>query len=189
MNPLPLQPSRVAIAIAACVALAGCPKKDQGTGTDASVIASPSPTPDSSADAGAGTGAKPTRGGSASTFAGKYTLTAGTLYIPTDKDWASVKFKNDDKTMLGDGEISIAIDAAGRASGSTETGPLGAAVLDGRSEGGILTGTIRRKYPTDNGLTGTLVAKVEADSLVGTMKLAEGNAAVLRAATLTAARK
>jgi hypothetical protein len=91
--------------------------------------------------------------------------------------------------MLGDGEITIAVDASGRVSGATEGGPLGASVLDGTSDGKTLTATVRRKDPADEGLTGTLEAKVSGDSLEGTMKLAESNAAVVRVGKLEAKKK
>jgi hypothetical protein len=111
------------------------------------------------------------------------------MYVPAEKDWASVKFKNDEAKMLGDGDMTIVIDPSGRVSGGTEAGPLGASVLDGTSEGGKVTATLRRKDPTDEGLTGTLVATISGDALAGTMNLAESNAAVVRVAKLDAKKK
>lgn len=177
--------------------LPGCPKS-KPSDDDAGVVkgrGNNASTP--GADGGASTGlilddkgatdaAAPAKAGAAASYAGKYAVSAGTMYVPAEKDWASVKFKNDDTKHLGDGEIKIAIDPSGRVSGGTEAGPLGASVIDGLSEGGILTATIRRKDPTDDGLTGTLVAKIAGDAIEGTMKLAEFNAAVVRTATLTA---
>ena len=55
-------------------------------------------------------------------------------------------------------------------------------MLDGTSDGTTLTATVRRKDPADEGLTGTLEAKVAGDTVEGTMKLAESNAAVVRVA-------
>jgi hypothetical protein len=175
-----------AMAVAAMVVvLVGCPKsapngEDAGGGAKPSTTASTSPTGDASAAADSATGA---------TYAGKYTVTPGGMYVPSDKEWANVKFKNDDSKMLGDGEISITVDSTGRVSGGTETGPLGASVIDGKSEGGTISGTIRRKDPNDGGLTGTLVAKISGDALEGTMKLAEFNAAVVREAKFEAKKK
>jgi hypothetical protein len=111
------------------------------------------------------------------------------MYVPDAKDWSSVKFKNDDSKMLGDGEISISVDPTGRVSGGTEGGPLGASVLDGLSDGTTLTATIRRKDPSDEGLTGTLEAKVSGDAVEGTMKLAEAGAAVVRVGKVDATKK
>jgi hypothetical protein len=139
---------------------------------------------DAGADGGAGKAA-----GKTSAFTGKYTVSAGSMYVPAQKDWSAVKFKNDESKMLGDGEITLTIDPTGRVSGGTEAGPLGASVIDGASDGTTLTATIRRKDPTDEGLTGTLVAKIAGDALDGTMNLAESNAAVVRVAKVDAKKK
>ena len=156
----------------ACLVLAGCPKKDNAE-----------------ADAGAKADASAEAGTTGASFAGKYVVSVGTMYVPAEKDWASVKFKNDDSKLLGEGSVTLAIDEAGRVSGSTEGGPLGAAVIEGKRDGQTLAATIRRKDLADDGLTGTLVATVAGDKLEGTMKLAEFNAAVVRVGTLTATKK
>jgi hypothetical protein len=137
-----------------------------------------------SAEAGAAAPA-----GKTTSFAGKYTVTTGTMYVPTDKDWSSVKFKNDDSKLLGEGEMALTVDPTGRVSGSTESGPLGASMIEGTSDGSALAATIRRKDALDEGLTGTLVATISGDSLTGTMKLSEWNAAVVRVAKLEAKKK
>lgn len=173
--------------------LAACPKSAPSTDDAA---AKPAATTSSTTGAildgkpvpegGAGAAGNAAPAGAAAKYAGKYTVVAGTMYVPAEKDWASVKFKNDETKHLGDGDITLAVDPSGRVSGGTEAGPLGVSVIDGMSEGGVLTAAIRRKDPTDEGLTGTLVAKVADGSLEGTMKLAEFNAAVVRTATVTA---
>lgn len=176
-------------AVLACIAMTACSKTEPpAAATDASAppAVSAASGADASADGDAGTAAK---AGAASTYTGKYTVTAGTMYVPSQKDWASVKFKNDDTKMLGDGEMTLTVDGSGRVSGSTESGPLGASILDGHSENGVITGTIRRKDAADEGLTGTLVATVTGDALAGTMNLAESNAAVVRVAKLEAKKK
>lgn len=148
-------------------------------------VAARTPPPASAADAAADAGPST----KAVTYAGKYSVALGKMYVPDQKDWSSVKFKNDETKLLGDGEISLTVDGAGRVSGSTETGPLGASILEGTSDGTTLTATVRRKDPSDDGLTGTLVAKITGDALDGTMKLAESNAAVVREAKLDAKAK
>jgi len=168
--------------------LTGCPKKnDEGK---AEAGAEPSTTAASPADGGdaSATTAGATKDGAAA-FKGKYTVAAGTMYVPEAKDWASVKWKNDDTKLLGDGELSLAIDAAGRVTGSSEGGPLGAAVIEGKSDGQTLAATVRRKDPTDDGLTGTLLATVAGDQIDGTMKLSEFTAAVVRTATFSVTKK
>lgn len=169
--------------VVACVLLAGCPKKEPpgGDGSNANANGAADAAADASAlDASADAKPVPV------TYKGKYTVTAGTMYVPKEKDWASVKFKNDETKMLGDGEMTVTIDPSGRVSGTTESGPLGSSILDGQSDGGRVTASIRRKDPSDEGLTGTLVATVSGDTLSGTMNLAESNAAVVRVATLEA---
>ena len=170
----------------ACVVLVGCPKKPEGS-ADAGAGAGTRLSADAAgvADSGTGTGT----GTGTGAFAGKYVVSAGTMYVPAEKDWASVKFKNDEAKLLGEGELTLAIDGTGRVSGSTEGGPLGAGILEGSSDGKTLAATLRRKDPSDNGLTGTLVATIVGDALDGTMKLAEFNAAVVRVATFTAKKK
>lgn len=172
--------------------LAGCPKKtppaegeDAGAGTTGVIIDAKKVAP---AASGSATG---TAAAASATFGGKYRVSAGAMYVPEHKDWSSVKFKNDESKLLGDGEMTLAIDPAGRVSGGTEGGPLGASVIDGRREGESVNATIRRKDPSDDGLTGTLVAKLSGDgtSLDGTMKLAESNAAVVRVGKLEAKKK
>lgn len=174
------------IAIACGAALIGCPKSEPTAGEAPKATAEAG----ASGEAGASTGAEAAAPKPATvTFTGKYTVTAGTMYVPAQKDWASVKFKNDESKMLGEGELTLAIDPSGRVSGTTESGPLGASVLDGHSDNGTLTATVRRKDPSDDGLTGTLVATVAGDALSGTMSLAESNAAVVRVAKLEAKKK
>ena len=111
------------------------------------------------------------------------------MYVPPGKDYASVKFKNDDSKLLGEGGVTLSIDGAGRVSGATEGGPLGAGILEGLRDGQSLSAILRRKDPTDDGLTGTMIATVTGDKVEGTMTLAESNAAVVRVATFTATKK
>jgi hypothetical protein len=173
------------VTLGATVSLAACKKSevtadelDARAQAQSAAIAAKTPPASSASDAGsdAGTSMK------AVTYAGKYTVSAGKMYVPDQKDWSSVKFKNDETKMLGDGELVLSVDGQGRVSGSTEAGPLGASVLEGISDGTTLTATVRRKDPSDEGLTGTLVAKIAGETLDGTMKLAESNAAVVREA-------
>lgn len=180
---------RVAMAVITSLVLVACKKSEltpeeldaRAQAAVAAKAAPPATSADAAADAGPST--------KAVTYAGKYSVAVGTMYVPDQKDWSSVKFKNDETKLLGDGEITLVVDGAGRVSGGTEGGPLGASVLDGTSDGTTLTATVRRKDPSDQGLTGTLVAKIAGDALEGTMKLAESNAAVVREAKLDAKAK
>lgn len=172
---------------AACLILGGCPKKentDAKTDAGADAGAATSASADAAAEGGASTGAA-----AGASFAGKYVVSTGTMYVPAGKDYASVKFKNDDSKLLGEGGVTLSIDGAGRVSGATEGGPLGPGILEGLRDGQSLSATLRRKDPTDDGLTGTLVATIIGEKIEGTMMLAESNAAVVRVATLTATKK
>ncbi len=173
---------RRAIGIGMLLVLAGCPKKSDDGRSEAG--AAPSTSASAAADAGDASTAPAT-----ATFKGKYTVAAGTMYVPDAKDWSSVKFKNDDSKLLGDGELSLTIDPAGRVTGTSEGGPLGAAVIEGMREGESLAAAVRRKDPSDDGLTGTLQGKVAGDKVDGTMQLAEFNAAVVRTATFSVTKK
>lgn len=177
-----------AIGFGLLVVLAGCSKKNDEAKVEAGAAPSTS-TSTSTTSAAADGGEAAAKPGGASSFKGKYTVAAGTMYVPEAKDWASVKFKNDDSKLLGDGELVLAIDGAGRVTGTSEGGPLGAAVIEGKSDGENLAATVRRKDPSDDGLTGTLQAKVTGDKVDGTMKLAEFNAAVVRTATFSVTKK
>jgi len=176
----------------ALLALAAC-KKSEVTAEEldarAQALASAKAAPAASGSAAADGGGDAGPSMKAITFAGKYSVAVGKMYVPDQKDWSSVKFKNDETKMLGDGEMTLTVDGNGRVSGTTEAGPLGASVLDGTSDGTTLTGTIRRKDPSDDGLTGTLVGKISGDTLEATMKLAEFNAAVVRDGKLDAKAK
>ena len=179
---------RAAAIAVCCVVMVGCPKSGSGGEDAAPKPVSAEGGAVASGEAGAG-GDGGSGTGTGKSYAGKYSVAVGAMYVPEHKDWASVKFKNDDSKMLGDGEIKLEVDANGRVSGGTEGGPLGASVFDGTSDGTTLTATIRRKDPADEGLTGTLDAKVSGDAIEGTMKLAESNAAVVRVGKLDAKKK
>ena len=173
-----------------CVALvlmAACSTKKDPPPPAPAADASPAPAAASTpttAPTGSAAGAKAT-----SSYAGKYTVAAGTMYIPSTKDWSSAKFKNDESKLLGDGDLSLAIDGDGVVTGSTDGGPLGASTVSGTSDGSTVTAAVRRKDAKDDGLTGTLLAKLAGDKLEGTMNLSDGQSVAVRAASFTLAKK
>jgi hypothetical protein len=176
--------------LVASPALAGCPKSTTDAATDA---AAPPPAASTAAQDAAGAGdasataARPA--GAATSWSVSYTVTTAPLYIPEHKDWSGTKqFKSDESKHVGEGKLSLTVDPTGRVSGTSEGGPLGNAILDGSVEGSAVHATVRRKDPTDDGLTGTLIGTLSGDKLEGTMKLAEANAAFVREAKLTGAR-
>ncbi|AKU96786.1 hypothetical protein AKJ09_03450 [Labilithrix luteola] len=183
-------------ALALSLAIAACSKNETPSAADAAAppaASAKNETPSAASAAASGSAASTKSAeagkgdkGEASSFSAKYAMTAATMYVPKEKDWSAVKFKNDESKMLGEGTFNLAIDEHGTVSGTSEGGALGAAIIDGRLDGDALSATIRRKDPSDEGLTGTLFAKREGDKLEGDMKLAESNAAVVREAKFTA---
>jgi hypothetical protein len=190
---------RFLVVMAIGVLLGGCPKRDEPADAQAAASASASPYAQANATvASGGEGGPGGEGGAAAakgsagageSFHGKYTLKPSTLYIPEDKDWKGVKFKNDETKHVGEGDLTIDIDASGRVSGSSEGGAMGAAIVEGSRDGADVTATIRRKDPADEGLMGTLVGKIAGDKLEGTMRLSDANASSVREASFSIAKK
>jgi hypothetical protein len=160
--------------LVACTKPSSPPETDAGTEPATAAAAAASPAKDTAAAPRA----------ESVTFDAKYTSEPGTLYMPSGKE----RFKNDLSKMLGDGVLTVTVDADGRVSGASEGGPLGPTILDGEMNGQVVMGTIRRSDPSDEGLTGTLVATRSGDKIEGTMKLSDGNAAVVRQATISGQR-
>ena len=65
----------------------------------------------------------------------------------------------------------------------------GPAVIDGSVIGDEIRGTVRRKDPKDDGLTGTITAKIAGDSAEGKPNLSEANAAIVREANTVLKKK
>ena len=86
---------------------------------------------------------------------------------------------------IGDGALALTVDGAtGHVSG-TVAGPLGPATIDGVVTDGKLAATLRRKDPSDQGFTGTILGSFAGDHLEGTMNVSIGLANALRTATFT----
>jgi hypothetical protein len=119
-----------------------------------------------------------------SSWTGTYKSVAGTLYIPPD--WKNVRWSGaDSQAGLGEGTMTLEIDAAtGRAVGTVE-GPLGPAIVDGVVRDGKLTASIFRKVPSDHGFSGTLLGSVQRDVAEGSMNLSSAEATAIRSATFT----
>jgi hypothetical protein len=170
---------RALVLALALLATAGCkkdqvpPAPDAAASATASASAAPAPPKD------AGSDGKPRH------WELTYTISAGTLYIPEAKDWSATKYKQDESKYLGEGKATISVDAGGRVAGTVDSGPLAPADIAGVVENGTLAATVRRKDPKDNGLTGTMLAKVDGTKAAGEMNLAEANAAVVRVAKVT----
>jgi hypothetical protein len=175
---------------ACALLLAGCPKDDPPKADASAPIASSSISPQASvAPSASASAAKPA--GAAAKYEGKYTATAGALYIPSEnKDYTGVKQAKDEGTkMVGDGTLTIDLDGEGRLTGAFESGPAQGSLVDGTVADGNITGTVRAKTAGDDALHGSLVGKMAGDSIEGTMKLADSNASVLRDVKFTATKK
>jgi hypothetical protein len=178
--------------LALLMALAACKKDDappaplaSGTGTTSDAGATNAPNATGKGDAGATSATA-----QAASFQGTYTAKPATLYIPDQKDWSAVKQpKSDDALLVGDGTLTLAVGEDGRVTGTIDTGPAAPAVIDATKSDGEIRGTVRRKNPSDDGLTGVVLAKVEGTKLTGKLTLAGGNAATLREAAFTAEKK
>lgn len=186
------------LSIALAIVLVGCGKKDPSP--DPSAAGSASSTASSTvavtaADAAGATKADAsavptttTRAGAKASYHGAYSLKPAGMYVPDHKDWSNVKFKNDESKLTGDGDLTLDVDGT-KVTGTSEGGALGAAVIDGTTDGTTLTANLRRKDPADQGLMGTIIAKIAGDKVEGTMRLSDANAAAVREATFNIAKK
>jgi hypothetical protein len=101
--------------------------------------------------------------------------------VPNSKDWDTVKFRGDDAEVgRGEGTLSLRIkketgEVLGEGSGS-----IGEVILYGRFRDNKFGATVARKNGNDGGLVGTASGKIDGSSLKGSMRLSNGNAAVVR---------
>lgn len=174
--------------LAAAIAASGCSKKENASGERAATGAGDAMAAvDAAAPEDAATAAAATK---AATLAGKYSLSPGTMYIPETKDWSRVKQATDEPSKLvGEGTLTLTIDAEGRVSGTIDSGPAAPAVLDGSLVGDEVRANVRRQTPSDQGLTGTLEGSRSGTRAKGTLSLAESNAAIVRHGTFEVEKK
>ncbi len=116
---------------------------------------------------------------------GDYDAQPGTLTVPDGAEWKGVKFRGDDAgEALGKGTLKITIDPDGQAHGEGD-GPFGAFVVAGTSSEEVLTFSVRRKDPTDMGVTGTGRGTIANNKLEGTIHASKATANVIREATFS----
>lgn len=130
-----------------------------------------------------------------STWAGHYTAAPGSLYVPEGPEWQGVRFRGEDASVgIGDGEMTVAIDPTGRASGSVE-GPIGPMHVDGvMTTDGADASTPAFEaslLPGDGGasFSGTAIGERTGDRLAGTIRVSLPTANVIREARFTLDRK
>jgi hypothetical protein len=175
--------------IALCMLVTACGQKKDETkpgpvaSTSAAVVTSASAAPVAS------TSAAPAAAGAAG-WSGTYTLAAGTISIPSEnKDYKGVKQAKDDPSkFMGDGKIELTITGE-RVAGTLE-GAAGPAVIDGSVVEGEIRGMVRRKDPSDDGLTGSLSAKLAGDAAEGKLLLSsQSNAELVREGKVSLKKK
>lgn len=173
-------------------ALVACSKSENAApapSASASTATSSRPAASAAPDAGTAT-ATITAKTETGSFAGTYSVAPAKLYIPENKDWNGVKQAKDEPSKLvGDGALSLSVDASGRVSGTIDSGPAGPAVIEGSAIDSEIRGVVRRKDASDDGLTGTLVGTRSADGVSGKLSLAESNAAIVREGSFTLKKK
>lgn len=172
----------------AWLALSIACNKTSGGGEPAGSASTSAALPSVSAAAAPSASAAPTN--QPRTFTGTYSLTPATLYLGEGKDYANVKQAKDDPAKhVGEGALTLEIDPNNRVTGTIESGPLSPAVIDGSVVEGEVRANVRRKDPKDDGLTGTLMAKLTGEAGEGTLALAESNAAIVREGKLSLKKK
>lgn len=161
--------------------VAGCSKASESTAEKPAPSAS---TTMAVASASASSSAAAAKAAPApTTYAGTYTVTPAKLYIPDSSGWNGVKQAKDDPAKnVGEGALSLSIDPSGKVTGAIDSGPASPAIIDGQLVGEEIRGVVRRKTPSDDGLTGTIVASPGGE---GTMSLADGNVTLVREAKLS----
>ncbi len=124
--------------------------------------------------------------GAAGVWVGAYKSAASSLYVP--QDWKVRWRPVDTADGIGDGSMTLSVDASnGQVRGNLE-GPLGPAVVDGYVSEGNVSATIVRREPRDHGFAGVLSGKTTAEHLEGTMNLSEATGGALRTATFVLSR-
>lgn len=182
-----MKPTYLLLSLA--LALAGCPSKNNDGGGAPAPSASTAVSAQPLASGSAAPSAAASAANAKTTWSGPYTLAAGKLSIPSEnKDYAGVKqFKDDPSKHMGDGKIELTVEGD-RVVGTVE-GAAGPAVVEGAIVDGEIRGVVRRKEPKDDGLTGTLSAKIAGASAEGTLNLADATTAIVREAKITLTKK
>lgn len=145
----------------------------------------PAPEPKASASSEA---AQEAPNGLVGTWEGTFEAKKGSVEMPPKvKD--KVRDKDDGKTATGKGTISITISKDNDLKGKTE-GALGTATLSGKTEGDDIRATF---FPDDatakQAMFGILTGKLEANHIKGWIRVANGNASIVREAQVDLQKK
>jgi len=166
--------TRLTAALLLLSGVTACDKPSADTTPAPASTSATTPVASSSARATASASSAPVSPAATQSWRGTYKSAASTLWSDTQTT-----------AGIGDGALALSIDgASGHVSGTVD-GPLGPATVDGVVTEGTLAATLRRKDPSDQGFTGTLLGSVASDHVEGTMNVSLGLASALRTATFT----
>jgi hypothetical protein len=176
--------TRLTAALLLLSGVTACDKPSADTTPAPASTSATTPVASSSARATASASSAPVSPAATQSWRGTYKSAASTLTVPPD--WKKTHWSDTQTTAgIGDGALALSIDgASGHVSGTVD-GPLGPATVDGVVTEGTLAATLRRKDPSDQGFTGTLLGSVASDHVEGTMNVSLGLASALRTATFT----
>ncbi|HVK66115.1 MAG TPA: hypothetical protein VM694_16645 [Polyangium sp.] len=188
-----------ALSLIACLSLVACEKSgNEGGSPPAPSIAAAPAVPSGKTAEGAPSAAAPSPSASAAapaeppglvgTWEGRYDAKKGEVEMPPKvKD--KVRAKDDGKMAMGPGTLSVTIGSDGELKGKT-SGALGAAALSGKVEGDEVRATF---FPDDavskEAMFGIVQGKRKDDKIVGRIRVASGDASVVREAEIELKKK
>jgi hypothetical protein len=164
------------VVLAACGRTNGAPDASREASASVSEAGAVPRTPDA--------GASPREGaGAALSWIGSYKSEAGSVYVP---DGWKVRWRaEDEKSGIGEGPITLSVDATdGRVQGEIG-GPLGPATLEGQLAAGVLSASIVRRDPHDHGFVGVLRGVAKGDRIEGTLHASPSTAGAVRTGTFS----
>ncbi|MDI1427852.1 hypothetical protein [Polyangium sorediatum] len=188
-----------ALSLIACLSLVACEKSgNEGGSPPASSIAPAPAVPSGKTAEVAPSAAAPSPSASAAapaeppglvgTWEGRYDAKKGEVEMPPKvKD--KVRTKDDGKAAVGPGTLSITIGPDGELKGKT-SGALGVAALSGKVEGDEVRATF---FPDDavskEAMFGIVQGKRKDDKIIGRIRVASGDASVVREAEIELKKK
>jgi hypothetical protein len=146
----------------------------------ASIASAARPIPSRSATAGPAT--------ERATWSGSYAAKVGAVEPPQnakEKTWTL----DPGSAAVGKGAVDLSVGDRGETRGETR-GPLGEMTITGLYDGKELRANLLPKDPrADGAMTGFMVLSNEGDSLKGMMRVSNGDARIVREATVELAKK
>ncbi|MDC3952266.1 hypothetical protein KEG38_21305 [Polyangium jinanense] len=187
-----------ALSLIACLSLVACEKSGSEGGAPPAPSIAPATTVPSGKTAEVAPSAAPSPSASAAlpaeppglvgTWEGKYDAKKGEVEMPPKvKD--KVRTKDDGKVAVGSGTLTLTIGPDGELKGKT-SGALGAAALSGKVEGDEVRATF---FPEDalskEAMFGIVQGKRKDDKIVGRIRVASGDASIVREAEIELKKK